>query len=233
MQSISSFYLCIDLGDIVYSLLISKLLSVKKLVVDGGCGVVKFNWESANFIKPLLESQSYIDSVESYNGQIFDYNYGLHPANMPVVTHTDLTKFHASKFDLLDHPELNNPWLESEINNDSFLKDKKIIINRTNRYHGDYTFYSNFLKYINPKYLLFLGIEEEHRLFQDTFNIKIDYLKTPDVLTLTKTINSVPCFLGNESLICAIATGLGKNCYIEYGRYAANYIFSRQNIIYF
>ena len=111
--------------------------------------------------------------------------------------------------------------------------EKKILINRTDRYHGDASFYNSLLRYVHPKYLLFAGLESEHKNFCSQFGIDIDFIKTETSMDLAAIINTIPTFLGNESLACAIATGLGKNCYIEYGRAAANYIFHKQNIIYF
>lgn len=233
INSIKSFYLCIDLGDLVYSLLYAKILGVETLFVDGGCGTVKFNWNSANFILPLLQYQSYVKSAELYNSQSYDYNYGLHPNNEPVVVGTDLTKYHASKFGLLNDNRIYNPWLTAPISQDTFLKDKKIVINRTSRYHGNYHFYYDFLKYFHPKFLLFLGLEDEYKAFRTEFGAEIDYIPTTSVLELSSIINAIPTFVGNESLICAIAKGLGKTSYVEYSHSAANYLFYRQNINYF
>lgn len=230
---IKTFYLCLDMGDIVYSLLYAKILEVKNLVVDGGCGTVKFNWDSANFILPLLQSQTYITSAELYTDQFYDYNYANHPENHPVVVGTNLTKYHASKFNLIDNPKIYEPWLTSTIIGDPFIQQKKIVINRTARYHGNRQFYIDFLKYFNPKFLLFLGLEEEYANFVEEFGAKIDYLPTKSVLELTSIINTIPIFVGNESMICAIAKGLGKTCHVEYCHSAANYIFHRQNINYF
>lgn len=232
-NKINTFYLCIDMGDMIYSLLYAKILGVDNLLIDGGCGYVKFNWDSANFILPMLQYQTYIKSAELYNGQPYDYNYGEHPGKIPVVVGTDLTRYHASKFNLLDSPKIYESWLISPVSNDSYLKDKKIVINRSARYHGNKQFYYDFLKYFDPKHLLFLGLEDEHKQFQKEFATEIDYIPTRSIIELASIINSIPAFVGNESLICAIAKGLGKTSYVEYCPFAANYIFYRQNINYF
>jgi hypothetical protein len=233
MNKINTFYLCIDMGDIIYSLLYTKILGVENLLVDGGCGCVKFNWSSANFILPLLQYQSYIKSAQLYSCQPYDYNYGEHPNKTPVVVGTDLTRYHASKFNLLNNPEIYENWLTSPVTSDSYFKDKKIVINRTSRYHGNKQFYYDFLKYFNPKHLLFLGLEDEYKQFEKEFEASIDYIPTSSIMELVSIINTIPIFVGNESLICAIAKGLGKTAYVEYCPFAANYIFHRQNINYF
>lgn len=227
------------MGDLIYSLLFCKILGVNTMYVDGGCGVVKFNWESANFILPLLQHQPYMKNVELYTGQKYDSCYGTHPEKRPVIMHTDLTEYHASKFGISKNDPLlqQNPWLSVTrkiAGHHDFLKTKKILINRTARYHGDPNFYLKMLSSFPLKDFVFAGLEEEYILFKDTFqDAEIDFVKTESSLELLSVVDSVPTFLGNESLICAMAIGLGKNCYIEYGRSAANYIFNRQNIFYF
>lgn len=221
------------MGDLIYSLLYAKILSVRNLLIDGGCGTVKFNWSSANFLLPLIKNQSYLDNVELYNNQIYDYNYGDHPQNIPVVVGTNLTAYHASKFNLIDDHRINDPWLESDTINDAFFQDKRIIVNRTARYHGNIKFYYDFLKYFHPKYLLFVGLEKEYTDFKNAFGANIDYAPTDSSIDLARIINTVPFFIGNQSLCCAIATGLNRTCFIEHCPNAANYFFYRQTIQYF
>lgn len=233
---IKDLYLCVDMGDLIYSLLFVQLLGIEKIFIDGGCGSVKFNWDSAKFLMPFIKSQPYFQNkiVEFYIDQSYDYNYGLHPDNMPVVVGTNLTEFHASKFDLLNNPKIHHPWLSAPLSDDPKIRHKKILINRTHRYHGNDNFYYDFLKYFHPSYMLFVGLETEYNSFMKDFgNPNIEYIPTNSCVDLATIINSIPIFLGNQSLICSIATGLGKTCYIEYGKHAANYLFSRQNIFYF
>jgi len=232
-KNISSFYLCIDMGDLIYSLLFSKILGVDTLFIDGGCGTVKFNWQSAEFLLPFIKKQPYIKNVELYNNQPYDYNYGLHPNQLPVVVGTNLTEYHASKFELQNNLAIHDPWLIADTTTHPLVKKKEIIINRTPRYRGNNEFYNNLLQQFNRESLLFLGLPSEHELFCKEFQTQIDYIETPDILDLATIINSVPAFVGNQSLICSLATGLGRRMFIEYGRAAANYVFSRNIIHYF
>ena len=230
-----SFYISVDMGDLVYSLLFCKILNVDTIYIDGGNNDVKFNWDSAKFLLPLVNSQDYIKAAELYDNQPFDFNYGVHPEKQPVVVGTNLTAYHASKFNILpqDKRLYDTPWLTTSRSQNPLLAHKKLLINRTARYHGDYSFYANFLKYFDPELLVFVGLESEYSDFSQQFGIKMDFIETTDGLELAQVINTVPTFLGNESLVCSIAKGLGKYCYVEYGRTAANYIFHRQNIMYF
>lgn len=231
---VRSFYISVDMGDLVYSLLFCKILNVDTIYVDGASNDVKFDWDSANFLLPLINSQDYIKAAELYDGQDFDVNYGLHPTEEPVIVGTNLTAYHASKFNInQDDSRLYEPWLRVGEHQNPMLAHKKVLINRTSRYHGDYSFYSNFLRYVDPEFLVFAGLESEYSDFYQQFGISMDFVKATDGLRLAEIINVVPTFVGNESLICAIAKGLGKHCYVEHGRMAANYIFNRKNIFYF
>ena len=226
------------MGDLIYSLLFCKLLNVDTIYVDGHNDDIKLNEENVKFLLPFMQDQSYMNNVELYNNQSFDLDYGIHPQQEPVVVGTNLTSYHASKFDILNHECIWEPWLDAPVLKNDIVKDKKVLINRTARYHGDHRFYTDFLKYFHPHTILFAGLEEEYEqfcyFFRDQIEFKkVEFLKTETCMELAAAINSVPTFVGNESLICAIATGLGKNCYIEYGRAAANYIFNRQNMVYF
>ena len=234
-----SFYVCVDMGDVIYSLLFAKILGVDTLYLESNSSDVKFNSKSAEFLMPLIQNQEYIKKVELYTDQKYDSNYGLHPDDVPVVVGTDLTMYHASKFidttdkaisDIVQRTTWLTPPTKTK---QDHLRQKKILINRTARYHGDPSFYTNFLRHVNPAYLLFVGLEAEHESFCREFNISMEFVKTDNALQLASIIDAIPTFVGNESLACAIATGLGKNCYVEYGRGAANYIFNRQNILYF
>tara|TARA_R100000808_G_C2153089_1_gene162978 strand:- start:3410 stop:4120 length:711 start_codon:yes stop_codon:yes gene_type:complete len=229
-----SFYLALDMGDVIYSLLFCKIFNVHRIALDTQDANIKFNQNCAEFLLPLLQHQEYLKDIKlSSEKNNYDCAYGIHPNNIPVVVGTNLTAYHASKFEIHYEDEiLHKPWLIAPTDKQKF-KNKKILINRTSRYHGNDAFYLDFLKHIHPKQLLFAGLEIEHKEFCKQYNIDIDYIKTDNSLELAKVINSIPTFVGNESLICAIATGLGKSCFIEYGRGAANYIFERQNIIYF
>lgn len=223
-----TFYAHLDMGDLVYSLLFAKKLGVENYLIDGKRGVCKFNETSRKFISPLVENQAYIKSVLEFTGQAYDCDYGAHPNGEKVVVGTNLTEYHASKFDI-DWKTLHEPWLTS----DTIDLGKKIVINRTSRYHGDYLFYHDFLRHIDINDCVFMGLEEEWRQFVHFFQKPIDFYKTDSILELVCAINGCETFLGNESLPCAIATGLGKHSFIEIGNGCANYIFNNKKIVYF
>lgn len=216
------------MGDLVYSLLFAKKLGVENYLIDGKRGVCKFNEASRKFISPLIRNQQYIKSVLEFDGQSYDCDYGVHPNGEKVVVGTNLTKYHSSKFNI-DWKSLNDPWLTS----DTIDLGKKIVINRTSRYHGNYLFYHDFFRHVDIENCVFVGVEEEWKQFVHFFQKPIDFYKTDNVLELASAINGCEMFLGNESLPCAIATGLGKHSFIEIGIGCANYIFNNKKLNYF
>lgn len=228
MSKINTFYIHIDLGDLIYSLCFAKMLGVKNYLVDPNRGICKFNKAGYDFALPLLLEQSYLDSVSEYSGQQYDVNYGDHPKKCPVVVGTELVSYHASKFDI--NPITVKPgWLECG----SVDFGKKIVINRTPRYQNDFLFYHDFLRHIRREECLFVGLESEWKEFNYNFKKGVDFYKAETALDLAKVINGCEMFLGNQSLSCAIAIGLGKTSMIETGVGCANYIFRSNKTIYF
>ena len=158
-----------------------------------------------------------------------------------MVVGTNLVDYHASKFDIpLASPFLNDPWLflKREEPKENFLfRRKKLCISRSLRYRGSpkaLHFFKTFLKCFNEEDVTFVGVEEEYEDFKQLTDTEFDFYQAPTGLDLMKKIDESDIFLGNESLPCAIATGLGKVCYIEVGINAANYIYPySERIIYF
>lgn len=222
-----TFYIHIDLGDLIYSLYFAKHLGVENYLIDSEAGVCKFNKQSKDFILPLISSQKYIKSALDFNGQPFDYNYGSHPENRPVIVGTNLVEYHASKFNI-EPSTINSPWLEAPI----LDFNKKIVINRSSRYQNNFYFYYDFLRHVRSSDCVFVGLESEWKEFCKLLNKKIDFYQAKSGLDLASAINGCETFLGNQSLSCAIATGLGKNCFVEVGL-GANYIFNSKKIVYF
>lgn len=223
-----TFYLHIDLGDLIYSLYFAKHLGIENYLLDTNKRLCKFDEAAYEFVATFLKQQSYIESVEKYNHQQFDLDYAKHPEDLPVKIGTNLVEYHSSKFNI-DWKSVSGPWLTSS----SLNFDKKIVINRTSRYHGNYLMYHDFLKHVNIKDCLFVGLENEWKTFCREFKKPIDFFHVSDCLDLASAINGCDTFLGNQSLSCAIATGLGKNCIVEVGNDCANYIFNSKKMIYF
>jgi hypothetical protein len=237
-------FMGMDMGDCIYSMQMLKFLGYEKVILSD-YGSTKFNLKNAEFLKGIFESQDFVKVFEIHSDKDpfpdFDINYGVHPENKQVVVGTNLVDYHASKFDIpLNSPFLNDPWLSikaEEEKENSPPKRKKLCISRSMRYRGSnksLQFYKTFLKCFNDEDITFVGIQEEYEDFKNLTEREFDFYEAPSGLDLMNKINEYDVFLGNESLPCSIATGLGKVCYIEIGIYAANYIYPFSNrIIYF
>jgi hypothetical protein len=210
-----------DLGDIIYSLPTIKQLGGGILYLDttGGedepicrvqCpdGKTKFNDATYNFIKPLIEAQSYIKAVKKYNGNKVDYNlnnfrYKFADPNRRSQAR-NLLDLHLDAFNLpeWDH---NSPWLET--NNIKKL-DKKTIVSRTPRYQCSHTWFESQRFNFRDK-SIFVGLEKEHELFQWTFNIKVPFFKVKDALELAEILKGANHLVSNQTSTLAIGIGLG------------------------
>jgi hypothetical protein len=241
-----SFVIAGDMGDVIYHLLFIKTLGGKKYHIDPwGAGYLrdevvqcgdgnppKFNLTKALFLLPLLKEQTYLEDVDLYTGDSKDAwkSYDVHCGEF----HKDdlgiqnLTFFHAKKYNL-PLQILNEPWLEIE-STTRVETSRDIIINRSLRYRGNDNYY-----YFNREKLdkqgVFVGLPEEYLDFVRRFGCQnIPYVKTNTCLELAEVINAHPNFIGNGSLACSIAIGLGKNIEYEFCHTACHYMFQRENI---
>ena len=241
-----SFKSSVDMGDQIYALLFAKKLGTKEIYLDweqkeGSYtreGYItnwknKFSKQSADFLLPLLNHQSYIEKAEIYESQDFDVNYGEWDKDVPLHSGTNLLDFHATKFNF-SWEDCHEPWLEAPISDKTFLPEINYIINRTPRHNSGKAKFQGLLDVLNPDKCLYVGVANEYEAFLNEFKFNTGFYKAEDALDLASVINTAPNFIGNQSLPCAIAKGLGKNCIVELGAGSANYVFHhRKDISYF
>lgn len=218
-----------DCGDIIYALMYIKALNAKKLFIDGSggetyvrdgyiCNVkTKFNTESAKFMLPFVATQ--ID-CDFWHGEPFDCHINESDINAGDI---NITKAHAIKFDL-DWTILGDQWL--------FLneaKEKRLVINRTNRYHGtNFGFYKKYIEEFDGS-KVFLGLPDEFNEFSYKSKLDIPYIKTSNCLDLAKEVAKSTHFIGNGSLVNSLAIGFGLDVKYEFCSRAANYLFEKEN----
>lgn len=177
-------------------------------------------------LKPLIESQEYIESFEVWEGQ-------------PVDIDTDLSRdsnsvpFPAGEihhWTWATAPELacdlSVPWLK--VNPMTYCNTNKgvrqlsetLIFNRTERYINPYITYY-FLKQYEGN-IVFSGSESEHKAICESWNIDVPLLLTEDFLELARVISSCKLFVGNASLNFHIADAIKTNRVIELSRIFPN-----------
>ena len=233
-----------DMGDIVYHLLFIKTLGGTTYHIDpsGGeeysrDGIIemkkgKFKLGSAIFMMPLIKAQSWLEDVDYYNGRA-SHSYKIYDVNASEYHKDDigirnLTHFHAKKYDL-PLEVLNEPWLEVK-ESKPFMPERDIIVNRTLRYRGNDNYY-----YFNKKRIeergIFVGLQEEYVDFIQRFGMRnLPWGKVTDALDMAERIKAHKKFIGNGSLACSMALGVGLDIEYEYCPWASHYLFQRDNI---
>lgn len=241
-----SFVMAGDMGDIIYHLLFIKILGGNKFHIDpNGRGYLrdgyiqngdgnppKFNLSKALFLLPLLKKQTYLNDVDLYSGdpteawKHYDVHAGeFHKDDLGIQ---NLTYFHAKKYNL-PLELLNEPWLEVE-SSTKIDPNRDIVINRSLRYRGNDNYYFFNREKLNNQ-AVFVGLPEEYTDFVNRFACEnVPYAKTDTCLSLAEVINGHPSFIGNGSLACSLALGLGKNIEYEFCHTSCHYMFRRNNI---
>jgi hypothetical protein len=167
-------------------------------------------------MRPLVESQEYIESWVPWEGQEVDYDsIRSRDSRMIPIPHSDIHFWHFYMFPELTC-DLGEAWIKLPPNgnvfNDIVISDH-VIVNRTWRYTNPYISYYFLKEYENN--LIFSGTEEEHKLFCETFNLEMPRLIVKDFLELAQALKSCRFFLGNQSLNFHIANSIKSKRILE------------------
>ncbi len=175
-------------------------------------------------LKPLLEAQDYISLVKPWEGEQITVDLDTlreHVVGMPYGS------IHRWPFYIWPDMmcDLSKKWLD--VKYDSYdgittaLVDK-ILINRTSRYQNPFTAY--FFLREHQDDLMFIGMEDEHKVFCEQWGLDIPHFKVNDFYELAVAIASCRFFIGNQSLCFAIAEGLKTPRLLEVCPWAPNVI---------
>jgi hypothetical protein len=233
---VSTFKHSGDIGDIIYSLPTIKGLGGGTLYLNPK-GYTKFTKESLDLLKPLLESQEYIDKVKTWSSDD-EVVYDLDEFRIGIdLQKTNLAWAHLKKFNL--HTSLmNDQWLFNI--GKKVIKNKSIIFHRSQRYHNNdwspnYTSRkSKWECYINKYHdkILFIGLEVEYNIFikhhrKMKKSKDILFYQVENFLELAEIINGSELFIGNQSAPFSIAEGLHANSILENCIHSPNCNFNR------
>lgn len=197
------------MGDIIYSLLSIKNLKIKAnylIDINKKSNLTVMNQSKFDFLKPLLESQHYINNVLIYNNQNIDFDLDLFRNNKNIKKQ-HLSLSHWESLNIKKDFNLNINWLK--------VKPKQkheIVIHRSLIRHNQKF---NYLNYFTTKDIVFLGYESEYNKFINEYKIDIKYLKTKNALEFAEIIAGSNLFIGNQSIGYAIAEGLKVNRILE------------------
>lgn len=158
-----------------------------------------------NYIKPLLEHQTWINSVKKHVDEQVDYDFDMfRHIGLNLAAH-DLRLNHFAIYpELAINHDITEPVIE--YNQDlEFFKDK-IVINLTTRYRNPSIVYA-MLEPLKD-YLVFVGTDEEYKLFSKNHINNVYRVKVKDALHMANIVASCRVLICNQSSTYAIAEQL-------------------------
>ena len=195
-----------DLGDIIASLPAVRALGGGRFVVtlhdSSRTAATRESMQGARFnvIKPLLEAQPYIKSVE-WMDSFDDPTHDFRTFRNDPIHGESLAHWQARHIGV----EISTaPWLTVPI---SDFANGRFVIARSARYHSHRHMWNTILKaYSNP---IFVGLREEYLHLSSTTGVEFEHAPTADLLELASIIAGCSLFVGNQSCPWWIAFALG------------------------
>lgn len=175
-----------------------------------------------DMMKPLIESQPYIHSMEMYIGQKIDVDFevirGKVNVNMP---HGTLQGWLPLAFpDLIF--DISKPWIRLDGDCPAYIRGQvagKVILNFTARYRANVDYF--FLKNYAPD-LVFSGTEKEHYDFCSMWNLSIPRLEIKNFLELGYALREARFSMSNQSMLWNLAQAMGTHRVLEMCHFADN-----------
>lgn len=194
-----------------------------------------------DMLKPLVESQPYVQSFEVWAGQ--EYKVDLDELRQKVIApipYGSITRwpFYAwpdMQCDLAKawlnvqcykiwEPELTVTHVVTGLDFTEVINkcSGKIIINRTSRWRNPMIHYWFLREY--KEQLIFAGLPEEHAAFCKEWELEIPLLVVKDFMELAIALASCKYFIGNQSMCFALAEAMKIPRLLEVCPYAPNVI---------
>ena len=187
-------------------------MSAVSPVTDNEGQQVCMNMDMFLRLKPLIEYQDYIESFEVFAGQEIDFNIDLTRDSRMIPMPAGLIHHYAFSIFPEMSCDLSKAWIEVP-NNDNETINKKVIINRTQRYTNAYINYY-FLSHLQED-LIFLGTKNEYELFLNTYNLSIPLMVSDDFLELASEMKNTKGGLYNQSFLWHLADAMKLNRILE------------------
>ncbi|HRP30465.1 MAG TPA: hypothetical protein PKV73_01170 [Agriterribacter sp.] len=177
-------------------------------------------------IKPLIESQYYIQAFEEYHGQEIHFDLDI----IRGKTNVNLPHGAITGWIPLAIPDLafdcSQPWiLLNKEDCPEYIKEQvngKIIVNFTERYRNTRLNYF-FLNKFAPD-LIFTGTEREHWRFCNEWQMTIPHLQVNNFLDLAYALKESRFLLANQSQCWNLANAMGTPRILEICEFAQNCI---------
>lgn len=223
-----------DMGDLIASICSMRYLGGGKLYIDTTGGInsgeysniirmqslgrgLKLRDPQYEFLRPLLEAQPYITSVEKYEGQKIDYDLNKFRScffSKDTFAEVSGNLFYMNCFVWNAPRELvYSPWVF--VDGETVVSDRPIVAARSTRYHGGHIYWRSQCKALEQS-ACFLGTNLEHMAFQDAFEVGIPHKVVSDALEMAKIIKGSKSVIVNSTFVFWLALALGhKNIFHE------------------
>lgn len=215
-------------GDIIFSLPTIKAMGGGKLIIH------TYDIQRYEAIKPLIECQTYIESVE-WNDSKPSNTIDLDKFRQFAGHHNNLVEAHfLGQGMAIDHL-WRNGWITlPEPNIELFPTMKYSVINRTINYADPNFNWAKEVEYLQSisDYIYFIGYFKEWKLFNKTFGTNINFVDL-NFLEGAYFIKNAVMFTGCYSAWSTIAMGLGLTYRIEQapGHTCSSLLMPRETII--
>jgi len=224
---------------------LKKMIQEKLGWPDAGRHNDKMRQVDFDQMEEFMNHQTYINKFAVWNDEEIDYE--LEDAALHLETGFFPRNFSnqhalANKIDPKAHFRALQiaPWMECR--EERKFPGRPIVVHRNMNYsEGNERLspaWKNFCERQLAEQGVFVGLEEEHAAFEDTFKICIPHYRTPDIMELARVIQGSELFITSMGGPSAVALSLGKTMMLEtrknekFERLEINYPY-RLNIQYF
>lgn len=223
MNNISSWG---DCGDICCLMTLARSLGKASILVSDNpmCKPIT-RPDRFNAIKPLVESQSYIERFDIWSGEKITHDAATFRSG-GIEYGQSLAQLHANWVGI----EISlDPWLTIEPNNQY---KGKIVINRSARHWNPLFPWRDVLQHFKGDDLVFIGLPDEHIMLQNEYGVKLPRIPTDDLLQCAQIIAASKLFIGNQSSCANLALGMGHPMLLETSITSLDCVLPRDNVHY-
>jgi hypothetical protein len=226
-----------DLGDIIFSLPVIRALGGGVLMLDPEGGKSEplcdegfrkgthLDARRAGLMLPLLRKQPYLHDVTLWKGEKVDHN--LDEFRRHLQGRDNLVDSHLAAFGL-SPSERDTPWLT--VPDPIAVPGRRFVLHRSVRHQGNFRFWYSTMPQIADR-SIFIGVEKEHEIFEYTFEIKVPFQPTADILEMARYVAGAQQFIGNASLPHALAQAMHlPKIVLEVDRMGCDVVFKRPGV---
>lgn len=221
------------LGDIVWALPFIKEMGGAETLYLYENDLKDFTLKDIEFIKPLLEFQSYIKDIKIWEQESINFDLSNFREPLSALGGNVLGSFFNLYSKSIPNKYMFDPWLECpsvEQTNNIIVSYRKYEMDDWERMFIPHNFYFDLLNKNLETTGLFVGTEEEHHLFNKTYRCNIPHKKVKNALELACLIKSSSMCVGNQSFPTVLAESLKKTLFLETWRGTDAHNFFRPNL---